>query len=234
MTSVVWVPGQGWPRPGLVVVYGCPVRRGVVRPAALLAGWAGSDAHFPQPRHRDGVPGCRRIVSCLDSVSAGQLAALRAGLEACAAGRAQVVACEAEGPPRGGEGAQLRVVVRGMLPSAKIHQTCQIAGLPSAAVVRTRLGRIRLGGVQVGLWTVVPTKDVLETSWRRRSLIVSWEFQGIAMACCHASRSSASESRTSKSQLRVRAERSKAMRRESYADVEVEKFGAPRTETTAT
>eukprot|EP00747_Dinoflagellata_sp_TGD_P047542 gnl/TRDRNA2_/TRDRNA2_145060_c0_seq4.p1 gnl/TRDRNA2_/TRDRNA2_145060_c0~~gnl/TRDRNA2_/TRDRNA2_145060_c0_seq4.p1 ORF type:complete len:270 (+),score=29.09 gnl/TRDRNA2_/TRDRNA2_145060_c0_seq4:66-875(+) len=55
----------------------------------------------------------------------------------------------------------LRVVVCGQLPATHIRRTCGLAGLRPEAVVRTRIGRLSLGDLPVGQWTVVSSHDIL-------------------------------------------------------------------------
>eukprot|EP00747_Dinoflagellata_sp_TGD_P047540 gnl/TRDRNA2_/TRDRNA2_145060_c0_seq2.p1 gnl/TRDRNA2_/TRDRNA2_145060_c0~~gnl/TRDRNA2_/TRDRNA2_145060_c0_seq2.p1 ORF type:complete len:237 (+),score=23.87 gnl/TRDRNA2_/TRDRNA2_145060_c0_seq2:66-776(+) len=59
------------------------------------------------------------------------------------------------------EGDLLRVVVCGQLPATHIRRTCGLAGLRPEAVVRTRIGRLSLGDLPVGQWTVVSSHDIL-------------------------------------------------------------------------
>lgn len=56
----------------------------------------------------------------------------------------------------------LRVLLRACLPSQQIRQVCSLSGLRVVSVARTRIGRIRLGHLKVGEWTVVRADEVLD------------------------------------------------------------------------
>lgn len=57
----------------------------------------------------------------------------------------------------------LRILLRSCFPSAKIRHVCSLAGLRTLSVSRTRIGRVRLGNLQPGQWTVIRTEDLLES-----------------------------------------------------------------------
>lgn len=59
-------------------------------------------------------------------------------------------------------GLLLRLLVRGLLPSQRLRRSCALAGLPSAMITRTRIGRVDLQRLPVGYWTVIKSTDVLE------------------------------------------------------------------------
>lgn len=56
---------------------------------------------------------------------------------------------------------RLRVVLRGPLPAQRVREASSLAGLLLDGVSRTRIGRVGLDDVGEGMWTVIPTDDVL-------------------------------------------------------------------------
>jgi len=101
-------------------------------------------------------------VCAASHVTSSQLEALRAGLwtfldEEGVAGAVDV--CDVVGEENGVE--NLRVVLRGPAPSAKIRRACMLAGLHLEGIERVRIGHARLGDLMPGEWTVVPSNAVL-------------------------------------------------------------------------
>lgn len=62
----------------------------------------------------------------------------------------------------------LRVVLRGPLPSLRVREASSLAGLLLDGVSRTRIGRVGLDDVAEGMWTVIPTNNVLEHAYAKR------------------------------------------------------------------
>lgn len=68
---------------------------------------------------------------------------------------------------------QLQVTVRGLVAPSKICQMCDLAGLRHKGIARTRIGRLRLGDLGCGQWTVVRSADILGEEVRRQGQVGS-------------------------------------------------------------
>jgi len=92
-------------------------------------------------------------------LTSSQQLAFQEGLAMSEEGKTLSVQCSISEAEDGSH--ELRVTMQGPVPASMLRQTCSLAGLRHTDITRTRIGRLELGDLAPGQWTVVNATDIM-------------------------------------------------------------------------